>query len=111
MIFLVLSLTICSVLAEEIERAVPVNFKSKCEPGFIGEKFCENNQVHQYYQNNVCFKYDKILATCSTEEVCKNAECVASMSGNGITGEAVKQVENENKGFFSRIIDWFKNLF
>lgn len=109
LVILVFCLSIFNVLADEgITKAVPTNFKSKCTAGFIGEKFCEKDAVHQYYQNDVCFKYDKILETCTDEQVCDNGACVARRN-NEITGDAVSDVESQ--GFFSKIIAWFKSLF
>lgn len=112
-LFIILLITPLIVYAEDsgITRAVPVNIKVKCAAGFIGEQFCKQNNVYQTYQTNVCVKYSKLVKECSSGEMCVNGVCTkGSSEQTAITGAAVTDV-SQNKGFFSRIWDWFKNLF
>lgn len=119
-ILIIFCISIYSISADEgITKAVPTNFKTKCEEKFIGEPFCEKNAVHQMYQNGVCYKYDKITRTCTNKEICNNGNCVLKGTENTITGQAIKEnaitgevvKEVESKGIISRIIDWIKSLF
>lgn len=113
LLFIILLITPLIAYAEDsgVTQAVPVNIKVKCAAGFIGEQFCKDDNVYQTYQTNVCVKYSKLIKECSSGEMCINGICTKGNPENAITGAAVTDISQENKGFFSRIWDWFKNLF
>ena len=126
-ILILLSFSIHAADISGIPKAVPVNIKASCEPMFVGEPFCkyDYNAVYQKYQNDVCVKYDKIIKSCKSGEMCENGKCVTGsqkvpsdignilVTGNVIVTEANSETNTiePQEGFFAKIINWFKNLF
>lgn len=57
-------------------QPVPTPGPVECTPGFIGDKWCENNKVKQKYKQTDCSVLVKIVDVCSENEVCENGKCV-----------------------------------
>lgn len=49
---------------------------AECEPRFVGERYCDGDNVMQTLKNSDCTTEDKVVEVCSADSECNAGQCV-----------------------------------